>query len=352
MASASPRVAVVGCGLIGRRRADVVRSTGIGTVVAVADLDAARAAAAAAAYGCDAAPDWHAAVRRDGVDVVIVATPHNWLAPIAIEALQCGKHVLVEKPMARTPAEARAILSAAGSAGRLVVKVGFNHRHHAAVQRAYALVAAGDIGEPCFIRARYGHGGRPGYAAEWRADRERAGGGELLDQGIHVIDLSRWFLGEFAEAFGFTETYVWIPPGLDPGVRPVEDNAFGLFRTAQGRVASVHASWTQWKNLFSYEVFGGDGYVIADGLGASYGPERLTWGRRRPESGPPEEQHVEFPAPDGSWDAEWREFTGAILEGRVPLGSGRDGLEALRMAHAVYRSAQTGAAVRLDRDDV
>ena len=76
---------------------------------------------------------------------------------------------------------------------------------------------------------------------------------------------------------------MWTPPDLDPSARPVEDNAFGLFRTAEGRVASLHASWTQWKNLFSYEVFGRDGYAAADGLGGSYGPERLTWGRRRPE---------------------------------------------------------------------
>ena len=182
MPSASPRVAVVGCGVIGQRRAQVVRATGIGTVAAVADLDAARAADAAAAFGC-AAADWHDAVRRDDVDIVIVATPHNWLAPIAIEALAGGKHVLVEKPMARTPAEARAILAAAGRGGSPVVKVGFNHRHHPAVQRAYALVRRGEIGEPCFVRCRYGHGGRPGYASEWRADRERAGGGSSSTRG-------------------------------------------------------------------------------------------------------------------------------------------------------------------------
>ena len=145
MTSASPRVAVVGCGVIGRRRAEVVRSTGLGTVIAAADLDPARAAEIASACGCDAAADWHDAVRRDDVDVVIVATPHNWLAPVAIEALDRGKHVLVEKPMARTPAEARAILAAAARAGSPVVKVGFNHRHHAAVWRAHALVADGGI---------------------------------------------------------------------------------------------------------------------------------------------------------------------------------------------------------------
>jgi len=346
------RVAVVGCGIIGRRRAGVVRSTGTDEVVVVADLDGERAKGTARDLGCEATTSWRDAVRRDDVDAVIVATTHNWLAAVAAEALRSRKHVLVEKPMARDPSEARSILDAAGGCGGdgQVVKVGFNHRHHPAVWKAHALVCQGEIGEPCFIRCRYGHGGRPGYAAEWRMDREVAGGGELLDQGIHAIDLCRWFLGEFVEAVGFTATYVWTPPVIDPGVAPVEDNAFGLFRTARGHVASVHASWTQWKNLFSYEVFGRDGYLVAEGLGRSYGPERLTIGRRRPESGPPEERHFEFPGEDTSWTAEWLEFTAAVREHREPLASGYDGWQALRAAHALYESARTGRTVRLDAE--
>lgn len=351
------RVAIVGCGVIGRRRAEVVRSTATGEVVVAADLDAGRANQLAGALGCEATSSWLDAVQRDDIDAVIVATTHDWLAPVAAEAVRRGKHVLVEKPMARTPAEARQILDAVGrpgtgrAGGRPVVKVGFNHRHHPAVWQAHLLLEQGMIGEPCFVRCRYGHGGRPGYAAEWRTDRETAGGGELLDQGIHALDLCRWFLGDFAEVTGFAATYFWTPPGLRPGTRPVEDNAFGLFRTASGQVASVHASWTQWKNLFSYEIFGRDGYLIVDGLGRSYGPERLTWGRRRPESGPPNEEHYEFPGEDLSWEAEWREFVAAVSEGRVPLASGHDGWQALRMAHALYASARAGTVVRLDADD-
>ncbi|HLJ60636.1 MAG TPA: Gfo/Idh/MocA family oxidoreductase [bacterium] len=347
------RVAIVGCGVIGRRRAAIVRSAATGQVVVVADLDAARAGETARLLGCEATTSWRAAVRRADVDAVVVATTHDWLAPVAAEAARSGKHVLVEKPMARTPEEARTILDAAGprGGGGPVIKVGFNHRHHPAVWQAHVLVRQGEIGVPCFIRCRYGHGGRPGYAVEWRADREKAGGGELLDQGIHAIDLCRWFLGEFAEGVGFVPTYFWTPPPVPPGTAPVEDNAFGLFRTSEGRVASVHASWTQWKNLFSFEVFGRDGYLIAEGLGRSYGPERLTLGRRRPESGPPDERHFEFPEEDISWAAEWAEFTSAIRERREPLASGYDGWQALRAAHALYESARTGAVVRLNAGD-
>jgi predicted dehydrogenase len=345
------RVAIIGCGVVGRRRADVIQSTGTGEVRIVADLDVARATAAAEALGCDATTSWLDAVCRDDLDVVIVATTHNWLAPITVEALRHGKHVLVEKPMARTPVEARTILDeveASGDGHRLVVKVGLNHRHHPSISQAHALLARGEIGEPYFVRCRYGHGGRPGYADEWRAKRELSGGGGLIDQGIHALDLCRWFLGEFAEAVGFTSTYFWFPNERQRDTDPVEDNVFGLFRTTDGRIASVHSSWTQWKNLFSYEVFGRDGYLIAQGLGRSYGQERLIWGRRRPESGPPDEQCFEFPEGDSSWEAEWREFVTAIHEGRKPLGDGYDGWQALRMAHALYASTETRAVVRLD----
>ena len=363
----SLRVALIGCGLIGRRRADVIRRTGDGTLVVAADVDLARAEAVAEDAGCQATADWEAVVHRDDVQAVIVATPHNALAAITTAALRRGKHVLVEKPMARTPTEADAVLKEAAPAGGrdgrdtgdrpLVVKVGFNHRHHPAIWKAHEMCAQGKIGEPSYIRCRYGHGGRPGYAQEWRFNREVAGGGELLDQGIHAIDLCRWFLGDVVEGFGYTPSYFWAPEGSGgargdhpSGALPVEDNAFGLLRTAAGKVASLHVSWTQWKNTFSFEVFGHDGYVIVEGLGGSYGPERLTWGRRRPESGPPQERSFEFPGPDLSWDEEWKEFTAAIREGRQPLGNAEDARQAVRVVHAIYESGRTGRAVRLGAD--
>ena len=351
------RVALIGCGLMGRHRAEAIRRTAEGTLVVAADLDLARAEAIGGEMGCQATRDWEAVVGRADVQAVIVATTHDALAPITTAALRRGKHVLVEKPMARTPAEAEAVLTAteaaSGRRGRaaddrpLVVKVGFNHRHHPAIWRAHELCAKGQIGEPYYIRCRYGHGGRPGYAGEWRFNREVAGGGELLDQGIHAIDLCRWFLGEVVESFGYTPCYFWGSAEGRPAADPVEDNAFGLLRTAAGKVSALHVSWTQWKNTFSFEVFGHDGYVIVDGLGGSYGPERLIWGRRRPESGPPEEQRFEFPGPDISWDEEWKEFTAAIRERRQPLGNADDARQAVRVISAIYESSRTGHAVQL-----
>ena len=328
----------------------------------VADVDEGRAGSLAREMGCLATTDWQEVVARDDVDIVVVSTTNNWLAPITIAALQNGKHVLCEKPPGRNPKEARQMMEAARTSGRKL-KIGFNHRHHAAVWKARELFGQGRIGEPLFIRCRYGHGGRPGYEKEWRADPEVSGGGELLDQGIHAIDLFHWFLGDFQEAFGLTATYVWkrteggrgkeeVTPSsiLRPpsSIVQVEDNAFALFRTAGGQVASLHTSWTQWKNLFCFEVFGQDGYLIVEGLGGSYGLERLRIGRRKTQGGPPEEQVFEFPGPDVSWQAEWREFVAAIREGREPLGNGHDGWQAMKMVYAVYESARTGQVVRLE----
>jgi predicted dehydrogenase len=207
--------------------------------------------------------------------------------------------------------------------------------------KAHELFSQGAIGELTFLRCRYGHGGRPGYGEEWRADPAISGGGELLDQGVHAVDLFRWFAGEFSDAFGMIASYLWTAGGQ------VEDNGFATFRTAGGQIAQLHASWTQWKNIFSFEVFGRDGYLVAEGLGGSYGPERLTWGRRRPESGPPIVEEYEFPPTDTSWQREWDELVAAIREGREPLGSGYGGWQALRMLGAVYESHRTGALVRL-----
>lgn len=313
-----------------------------------ADIERDRAEEVARTTGCLVTTNWQDVVAREDIDAVIVSTTNDWLAPITIAALGHGKHVLCEKPLGREPEEARRMVEAAGL-NRRKLKTGFNHRHHPAIWKAHELCAGSAIGDVLFIRCRYGHGGRPGYEKEWRANAEVSGGGELLDQGIHAIDLFRWFLGDFQEAFGYTSTQFWRPGGGSPSILGayVEDNAFGLFRTAQGQIASLHASWTQWKNVFSFEVFGREGYLIADGLGGSYGPERLVWGRRRPESGPPDEERFEFAGPDVSWQAEWEEFVAAIREHREPLGNGYDGWQAMRMVSAIYESNHTGKTVKL-----
>ena len=219
-------------------------------------------------------------------------------------------------------------MNAARAAG-VVVKVGFNHRFHPALRKARELCDAGELGPLLYVRGRYGHGGRLGYDREWRADPAIAGGGELLDQGVHLIDLSRWFLGDFADVWGQTATYFWN--------MPVEDNGFLALRTARGQTAWLHASCTEWKNLFCFEIFGRDGKLQIDGLGGSYGVERLTFYRMLPRMGPPETTIWEYPGEDRSWHAEFAHFRECIAAGQQPSGNLEDAIAALEVVEQVYR---------------
>ncbi|MDX2194682.1 MAG: Gfo/Idh/MocA family oxidoreductase [Gemmatimonadales bacterium] len=337
MALSPLRTAVVGCGLIGRRRALVAASEPASRCAMVIDTDASVAHALAAETGATAGADWRAAVSSRDVDAVVVATPNAFLADVAVAALEAGKHVLVEKPMGRDLAEARRMADAAATAGR-VFKVGFNHRYHPALREAHRRFVAGDLGRLVTIRARYGHGGRPGYEKEWRGDRRLAGGGELTDQGVHVLDLIHWFAGLPSSVYGMRQTAVW-PLG------DLEDNGYGLLAFPGGAVAMLHTSWTQWRNLFSFEVSGTDGAAVCEGLGRSYGIETLTVHRRRPEGGVPETTRLEFPGEDSSWRDEWLDFLAAVRGGDGMLGTAEAGVAVMRMLDALYRSADAGAPV-------
>ncbi|MBI4348850.1 MAG: Gfo/Idh/MocA family oxidoreductase [Elusimicrobia bacterium] len=329
MTDASLGVGIIGCGAIGARRAEVAAKCGLSPVIIVADPQAFRAKEVAAATGAAATDNAEEVLGHPDVQAVIVATTHNVLAPVTLAALRAGKHVLCEKPMALNSREAEAVVDAARR-GRRIVQVGFNHRHHPAIRRAHALVREGAIGDLLFLRCRYGHGGRPGYEGEWRMDPKVSGGGELMDQGIHAIDLFRWFLGDLTAVSGVTANWVWPAE--------VEDNVFALFRSSRGQVATLHASWTQWKNLFSFEIFGDRGALVVEGLGGSYGTESLTVYERQ-ASGPPVEERIEFPGPDVSWGLEWDEFLSAIQRVSPPPANAEDGLAALRLVEAVYACA-------------
>lgn len=321
-------VAIIGCGLIGRKRARAL--TGARLVVC-ADTELARAEQlAGSAEGCAATSDWRAAVNRDNVNMVIVATPHNTLAEIARGAIEAGKHVLLEKPGARHVSELRP-LPALATSKNVLVRVGFNHRYHRAFQQGRKLVDAGALGPLMFLRARYGHGGRIGYDREWRAQPALSGGGELIDQGVHLIDLARWFLGDFSETEGYAHTYYWD--------MPVDDNAFLLLKTTQQQVAFLHASCTEWKNTFSMELYGSSGKLHFEGLGGSYGVERLTYYRMLPEMGPPETTAWEFPMGDNSWELEMTEFLDDIRLNRQPAAGLDDAVAALEIVDKIYRES-------------
>jgi predicted dehydrogenase len=323
------RVAIIGCGLIGQKRA---RALSGARITVCCDAVGDRAESLARPHDAVSCDDWRHAVSRDDVDIVIVATTNDMLAPIALAAIEAGKHVLVEKPAARSVAEIEPLIEAA-QRRNVRVRVGFNHRYHPALLKAREIIDSGAAGDLMFLRARYGHGGRVGYDKEWRADPGKAGGGELIDQGVHVIDLARWFLGDFTKVEGFAATYFWQ--------MPVDDNAFMLLRTAGEQTAFLHVSCTEWKNLFSFEIYGRTGKLQIDGLGGSYGIERLTFYRMLPEMGPPETTAWEYPRGDQSWELEFREFLEDIAQSRTPSAGLAEARAALDVVRKIYEASRT-----------
>lgn len=327
----SLRVGIVGCGLIGAKRAEVL---GVDDeVVGVMDRDRTRADELAARLGCRVAGDvdellgWRP-------DVVIVATTHDALAPIAEAALGAGSHVLVEKPAGRTRAEVDAIADAARSANRLV-KVGFNHRFYPGILTAAAEARSGEYGPIMFARARYGHGGRVGYEREWRAQPEVSGGGELMDQGMHLLDLVHWLLGPLPLHDALLRTSYWDMPVEDNAVVTVADRS----DDPRGAWATFHVSWSEWKNLFELEIYATSAKWHVRGLAKSYGPQALTVFRMRPEMGPPDVEEHAAAEGDGSWAAEWAHFRERIVKA--------DGGELLGdLASAAYAHEIIGEAYR------
>ena len=320
----SPGVAIVGCGLIGQKRANALSRA---KLIACADVILDRARNLAEKSSAAFTSDWNEVLRREDVEIVIVATINSQLAEIAAAALDAGKHVLIEKPAARNVAELDDVITAEKRSGKLA-RVGFNHRYHPALRKAKEIVDSGALGEMMFVRGRYGHGGRIGYEKEWRANPALSGGGELIDQGVHLIDLARQFLGEFENVTGLAQTLFWD--------MPVDDNTFMVLQTADERTAFLHVSCSEWKNLFSLEIYGRNGKLQIDGLGGSYGVERLTYYRMLPEMGPPETTPWEFPGPDRSWELEFAEFLDDIRQDRKPAANLSDARAVLQIVEDIY----------------
>jgi len=328
-------VAIIGAGLIGNKRAQALEKTDRLAMVCDTNIEAAQNLADQ--FKAKTVVDLDKIILDSAIEVVIVAVVNKYLAEIAVRLLEAGKHVLCEKPLGRNFSESSEIVDSAQQSNCLI-KMGFNHRFHPALRKAKEIIVTGRIGNILNVRARYGHGGRPGMENEWRCSKDLCGGGELLDQGVHIIDLCRWFVGsEVHKVFGNVQTAFWDIA--------VEDNAFFDLIFTGDVVAHCHVSWTNWRNIFSFEIFGTDGYLKIDGFGKSYGPETLEFGLRNKAGGKPTIDIFEFPAIDDSWDREWKEFKLAIKEQREPLGNGYDGLMANKVIESIYRSSKLNKMV-------
>ena len=329
------KVLIIGCGLIGRKRALALKEED--KLVACCDINKEIGQKFSQDFNCDYYVDYSGAIKKSDADVVIISVVNKYIKEIAIEAIKNNKHIIVEKPLGRNYSESKEIveeyLKKLKNSPNLKFKVGFNHRFHPAIWEAKKYIDNGKIGKIFSIRARYGHGGRNGMEKEWRASKDLCGGGELLDQGVHIIDLIRWFGGTIKSVYGVTKTKFWD--------MEVEDNAFAILETESEVTANFNVSWTNWRNIFSFEIFGNLGYLAINGLGGSYGIETLEVGKRREEGGRPLIVIKEYPPEDISWKKEWEEFVAAINEERDVIGNYFDGLEANRVINSIYESNKT-----------
>lgn len=320
--------AIIGCGLIGAKRARALEELGIPVTMVYDTRREASERLAGSLPSATVAGSIVEAVGEPSVAFAVIATSHSSLVPMASAALEAGVDVLVEKPGGQDLGAVEHLAALASERGRRV-RVGFNHRFHPALLKAHELVVSGTYGPVMNIRARYGHGGRLGYEREWRADRSLSGGGELLDQGIHLIDLTRFLVGDVELAFSELRTDFWD--------MEVEDNAFIALRARSGAFAWLHASWTEWKNMFSFEIAMRTAKVEISGLGGSYGVERLTLHEMLPEMGPPMTTSWEWPRQDMSWAAEVDDVLRA-LRGEPAVGASLDDcLAALEVVEEAYR---------------
>ncbi len=330
------RIAVVGLGGMGQRWAKIANTCPESCLKLIIDTDKEKAPRVEKYWNCDFASDLKTLSSPD-IDAVVVATPNVFLAPITKLALQSGKHVLCEKPAGINSNEIKENINLISENPDLVYMVGFNHRFHPALAKAKQLVAEDFVGKIRFIRGVYGHGGRIGYENEWRSKLELAGGGELLDQGVHLIDLALWFLEDsFNKIFGVLTKNFWS--------QTLEDNAFLLLQNNSEATISLHASWTQWQKKFLWEIYGENGYVTVEGLGGNYGLETLRFCKKKSTNGKMERENeiVFYPEkgyedPDISIFSLWRQFTSSIMSKTLKSPNCYDALRTLEIVEKVYK---------------
>lgn len=322
------RFAIIGCGTAGSRRADAIESVLDASITLCVDTNPERAAECALKHRSDISIDWRNAINRSDVDAVAIATANHLHASIAIAAAEADKHIFCERPIARNASEAEQIIGAARD-HHVALQAGLTHRFHSTIRKAHQIIEAGTIGKVITLLGRTGRGGFAVAAPSgWMTDCELSGGGTLLDNGIDLLDICRYFLGDFRYVRGHTAALVWP-------IVPCEDNAFAILSTADGRTATIHSSWTDWQGYMSFDITGTEGYVKVDydnGLvivGSKTGIEE-TFATPK-----------EF---DQSLITEVEELISAAKSNPGPTQSSYDALEALILAQSVYRSAETGGA--------
>ena len=267
------------------------------------------------------------------IDAVAISVPNYLIKPFVIASLEAGKHVFCEKPPGINLPEVLSMKEAMDKSGCKLM-FGFNHRHHQSIIKAKDVVDSGRFGEILWMRGRYGKSVPEDFFKDWRSQKKLAGGGIFLDQGIHMLDLFMYLVGKFDEIKSFVSNLYWQGD--------VEDNVFALFKNNKGQVASLHSTMTQWRHLFSLEIFLEHGYIAINGLKTSsnsYGEEKLTIAMNRtvaPAATWTDEEEHTF-STDDSWERELSIFRDAILEDRqIDTCGVEDAIQLMTMVDKVY----------------
>ena len=327
-------IGIVGYGKMGKLRHGTIEKIGVHKVVHICDPISHQGV-------CRHSENPEDLINDEAVDAIFVCTPNHIIRDMVVQSLDSGKHVFAEKPPGVSSFQVREMMAAEARNPGKKLMFGFNHRHHESVLTAKRHIDSGDYGRILWMRGRYGKSVDESFYENWRADRSLAGGGILMDQGIHMLDLLMFFAGGFDEVKSFCSNLYW---NLD-----VEDNVFAILKNNENNiVASLHSTMTQWRHLFALEIFLERGYMVINGLitsSMSYtmpgGEEVLTIATKR--TPPPQAMHdseLRFVySEDGSWKAELEGFFKAIEQNApVPSGSSRDGLELMKMIERVYEN--------------
>lgn len=319
-------IAIIGAGLIGRKRAQALPKNVKLSIVC--DSDQKKAKELAFEFKCKSETNWKKVVKTQDIQAVIISTFNKYLSEVAVSAILHGKHVLIEKPGARNLTELKNILNAYNQK-KGVVMFGYNHRYHPAIMKAKHIVDSNKYGNLLFIRARYGHGGRLGYEKEWRFDKNIAGGGELMDQGSHLIDLVNYFCGQASENSGYITNLFWKTK--------LEDAAFFQLRNKQNQIAHLSVTCVEWKNIFSFEIMLQKAKIQVEGLGRSYGKEELLLYTMKPQMGPPNVKRFEFGQEDNSWKEENKVFFKKIQQKDYSNTNIKDALYVMTEIEKLYQ---------------
>ena len=325
------RVGIAGFGVVGRRRKQCVDDLTDLDVVAVCDRTFDSSGV------LDDGTRAHSTLSgllSEDLDVLIVCLPNDVAPGVTVDGLEAGLHVFCEKPPGRTPADVQRVIESQRERPELKVMYGFNHRYHESVQEALSIVRSGRLGAVINMRGTYGKAKLITFnQPDWRTRREVAGGGVLLDQGIHMVDLMRLFGGECHEVHSYISNSHW---GYD-----VEDNAYALMRSDTGVVSLLNSSATQWRHRFHLDINLERGSLILGGLVTgtkSYGAETLTVVEADPENdyGDPREQTTRYNR-DPSWDREINLFAECIAKDfPVEEGSSLDALRTMQLVYRIY----------------